>query len=129
MEKTIFVVERDQSKTVEKSVEVKKKYATNFKSNIDGSVKPGGSKEEDSKIGDIKIGLGFDTNASTETTTMVKTSIQEKDDDLGTLELYFYSSVVAEKVAGKGYRLKDISNGTVTLTILPMSETYARSAY
>lgn len=124
MEKTIFVVERDQSKTVEKSVEVKKKYATNFKSNIDGSVKPGGSK-----VGDIKIGLGFDTNASTETTTMVKTTIQERDDDLGTLELYFYSSIVAEKVAGKGYRLKDISNGTVTLTILPMSETYARSAY
>lgn len=124
MEKTIFVVERDQSKTIEKSVEVKKKYATNFKSNIDGSIKPGGTT-----VGDIKIGLGFDTNASSETTTMVKTTIQEKDDDLGTLELDFYSSIVVEKVAGKGYRLKNISNGTVTLTILPMSETYARSVY
>lgn len=124
MEKTIFVVERDQSKTIDKTIEVKKKYATNFKSNIEGSIKP-----DESMVGDIKLGLGFDTSASTETTTMVKTTIQEKDDDLGTLELDFYSSIIVEKIAGKGYRLKNISNGTVTLTILPMSETYARSVY
>lgn len=124
MEKTIYVFERDQSGTREKTVEVKKKYATNFKSSIDGSIKPGGEI-----LGDIKIGLGFDTSSSTETTTTMKTTIQEKDDDLGNLELSFYSSIITEKIPGKGYRLKDITNGTVTITVMPMTETYARSVY
>lgn len=124
MEKTIYVFEKDQSGTIEKTVEVKKKYATNFKSSIDGSIKPGGEI-----FGDIKIGLGFDTSSSTETTTTMKTTIQEKDDDLGNLELSFYSSIITEKIPGKGYRLKDITNGTVTITVLPMTETYARSVY
>lgn len=121
LEKTFYIVEKDEEITEKRTVQVKKKYTNNFKVDASGSFNPGGDV-----VGDIKVGLGYDSSSSTETTSTVEVDITQKSDELGTIEADFYSSIIIQET-NKGYRLKDISNGTVTITLLPMSEAYTRS--
>lgn len=48
-------------------------------------------------------------------------------DQLGTLTLNFYDAIIVEKNSQKGYRPKNVSNGTVSITISPMSDAFSRS--
>jgi hypothetical protein len=45
----------------------------------------------------------------------------------GTLTLNFYDAIIVEKNSQKGYRPKNVSNGTVSITISPMSDAFSRS--
>ena len=122
IEKTISICEVDEGETYKKTESVTSTYIQNFKSSIDGSVNPGGDI-----VGDIKVGLGYDSSKSTTKTTTIEVTSQKGNDDLGTLRIYFYDSIIVKEDPTKGYRLKDISSGSVTITMLPMSEAYTRA--
>lgn len=122
IEKTMSICEFDESETYKRTENITSTYIQNFKSSVDGSFDPEGET-----VGTIKVGLGYDSTKSTTKTTTVEVTTEKGNDDLGTLRVYFYDSIIVKEDANKGYRLKDISNGTVTISVLPMSESYTRA--
>ncbi len=96
-------------------------FAANFKSSADGDIPIG------TKGGSIKIGLGYDTTKSTSTSSTITIETTKESDQLGTLTLNFYDAIIVEKNSSKGYRPKNVSNGTVSITISPMSDAFSRS--
>lgn len=122
IEKNISVCEVDEGETYKKTETVSNTFIQNFKSSVDGEINPDGDT-----VGTIKVGLGYDSSNSTTKTSTVEVTAQKGEDDLGTLKIYFYESIIAKEDPIKGYHLKDISNGTVSISIMPMSEAYTRT--
>jgi hypothetical protein len=123
LEKFIYVYEIDESETLKTTETVVSTFAQNFKSSLDGSTNVG-SKDSG---GNIKIGLGYDTSNSKQTTSTIEITTNKGDDFLGTLKVFFYDPIIIQESKEKKYRLKDINNGTVTITIMPITDVYTRS--
>lgn len=116
LEKFFAVSEIDESESYTKSFTIENTYTSNFKGEISGG---------DS---DIKYGLGYNASNSQKTTSTVSVQVNKASDELGTLTASFYDPVIIEYNQSKGgYRLKNISNGTVTITLLPMDPEFTRS--
>lgn len=121
LERFIIVFERDADEKITSVQNRTITFAANFKSSAEGTVPIG-------KTGaSVKVGLGYDTTKSTSTSSTITIETTKTSDQLGTLTLNFYDAVIVEKNSQKGYRPKNISNGTVSITISPMSDAFTRS--
>lgn len=121
LERFINVFERDLDEKITSVQSKTTTFAANFKSSADGDIPVGKSG------GSIKVGLGYDTTKSTSTSSSITIETTKTSDPLGTLTLNFYDAIIVEKNTQKGYRPKNISNGTVSITISPMSDAFTRS--
>lgn len=128
LERYILVYESDESETYKETKTYSTTYTTGFKSNAEGSLGVG-------KVG-VKVGLGVDATQVQTNTSSVEVITNKGDDYLGSLNLYFYDSIIVkEREASKqglfwkraGYKLKDISNGTVTVTMMPIVDSDTRA--
>ena len=121
LERFINIFERDADEKITYSQNKTTTFAANFKSSADGDIPIG------TKGGSIIIGLGYDTTKSTSTSSTITIETTKESDQLGTLTLNFYDAIIVEKNSSKGYRPKNVSNGTVSITISPMSDAFSRS--
>lgn len=121
LERFINVYERDADEKITTVQNKTTTYAANFKSNAEGNIPIG------SKGGSIKVGLGYDTTKSTTTSSTITIETTKSSDQLGTLTLNFYDAIIIDKNPQKGYRLKNVSNGTVSLIISPLSDSFSRT--
>lgn len=121
LERFINIFERDADEKITYSQNKTTTFAANFRSSADGDIPIG------TKGGSIKIGLGYDTTKSTSTSSTITIETTKESDQLGTLTLNFYDAIIVEKNSSKGYRPKNVSNGTVSITISPMSDAFSRS--
>lgn len=119
LERFITVFERDEDTKITYVQNKTTTFAGTFKSNIDGTIPIKG--------GSIKVGLGYDATKSTSTGSTITIETTKTSDQLGTLTLNFYDAIIVEKNARKGYRPKNVSNGSITVTISPMRDVFSRS--
>lgn len=110
IERDFTISELDAGETYETTESYPTTYIRNFKSE-------GGWN--------VKVGLGYDAIASAPTSSSVKITKSKTSNQLGTLLFYFYDSIIIEENPSKGYRPKNVSNGTVTMTLMPMSKTFS----
>lgn len=83
---------------------------------VNGDIKLGlGIGDSTNNKGNINIGIGGESNSSTTTkySNKVIVSRTNKDDDLGTSNIYFYDPIIEGKVGNK-YYIKEYSTGIVT---------------
>lgn len=118
LERFFYIYEHDEDEKYETTQSKVTTFTHNFKSNVEGGI----GKDE----WNVKVGLGYDSTKSTQTSSTLKIETTKGSDQLGTLTFYFYDSIIIEKDTNKGYRPKNVSNGTVTMTIMPMTETFSR---
>lgn len=118
LERFVTIFEFDEDETYEMTQSKVTTYTHNFKTSVEGNV-------GNNKWG-AKVGLGYDSTTSTQVGSTIKISTTKGSDQLGTLTFYFYDSIIIEENSSKGYRLKNVSNGTVTMTLMPMTETFSR---
>lgn len=82
-----------------------------------------GKVQSSFKIFDSGVSSEIENNNRETHTVTSKYSYTDTDDVLGTLSLFFEDPVILgeRSTSGKQYRLKNISNGTVTATFVPLS--------
>jgi|WetSurMetagenome_2_1015567.scaffolds.fasta_scaffold03854_9 predicted transcriptional regulator of viral defense system len=112
LEKYIEIYERDVTETVKETFTEVTSYTDNFKSSAEL-----GKSEKDGIT--WKVGLGYDISKTKTGTSTIEVTKQEGDDQLGTLSENFYQPIIIEQ-KGNEYRLHNISNGAVSVTILPL---------
>lgn len=124
LERYILVYEIDESEIYKETRTYSTTYNTGFKSSAEGT------------FSGVKVGLGVDATKVQTNTSSVEITTNKGDDYLGSLNIYFYDSIIVkEREAFKqgfkrhkaGYKLKDISNGTVTITMMPIVDSDTRA--
>lgn len=102
----LFVEEIDDSQETTSEKTISNQYTNKADFSIEGGI---------DKI-KAKLGYGISSTRSetSKTTVLTKTG----SDDLGTLSFYYYDPIICYQ-EGAGYKLMNVSNGTVTATILP----------
>lgn len=124
LERYVLVHEVDESETYKETKTYSTTYNTGFKGSAEGS------------FGDVKVGLGVDASKVQTNTSSVEVTTNKGDDYLGSINLYFYDSIIInEREASHrpfrkhkaGYKLKDISNGAVTVTMMPIVDSDTRA--
>lgn len=109
LERYFSIFEHDEQEKITEKVEQSTTYTQNFKVSGEGA------------FGKFKVGLGYDVSSADSKKSSTEVVKDKGDDDLGTLKLYFYDSVITN-VDGDKYYLKNISNSSVTISMLPVSE-------
>lgn len=109
LERYFSIFEHDEQEKITEKVEQSTTYTQNFKVSGEGT------------FGKFKVGLGYDVSEVDSKKSSTEVVKDKGDDDLGTLKLYFYDSVITN-VDGDKYYLKNISNSSVTISMLPVSE-------
>lgn len=115
LERFFYVYEFDEDEIFKTTISKVTTFTHNFKSSADGS------------IGGIKLGLGYDSMQSTQTSSTLEVQTTKTSDPLGTLFVYFYDAVIVEENAVKGYHPKNVANGTVSLTIMPLTDAFTKA--
>lgn len=109
LERYVSIFEHDEQEKITEKVESSTTYTHNFKWSGEGS------------YSGIKTSLGYELTVSSVKKSSTEIVKDKGDDDLGTLKLYFFDSVITN-VDGDKYLPKSVSNGTVIVTMLPISE-------
>lgn len=124
LERYVLVYEVDESETYKETRTYSTTYNMGFKSSAEGT------------FGAVKVGLGVDASKVQTNTSSVEVTTNKGDDYLGSLNLYFYDSIIVNEREAlnkplrrrkAGYKLKDISNGTVTVTMMPIVDSDTRA--
>lgn len=124
LERYVLVYEVDESETYKETRTYSTTYNTGFKSSAEGT------------FSGVKVGLGVDATKVQTNTSSVEVTTNKGDDYLGSLNLYFYDSIIINEREASfkpfrkhkaGYKLKDISNGTVTVTMMPIVDSDTRA--